>query len=82
MSEMINSARVTSPTSTARGVDAYDVFDLNARVTLPYDTSLRFTVTNLFNEAPPQVGDVRGTYDPQNYDTIGRYYTVAVTKTF
>jgi outer membrane receptor protein involved in Fe transport len=51
-------------------------------VTLPYDTSLRFTVTNLFNEAPPQVGDVRGTYDPQNYDTIGRYYTVAVTKTF
>jgi len=82
MSEMINSARVTSPTSTARGVDAYDVFDLNARVTLPYDTSLRFTVTNLFNEAPPQVGDVRGTYDAQNYDTIGRYYTVAVTKTF
>lgn len=81
-SEMINSARVTAPNSTTRGVDAYDVFDFNARVTLPYETSLRFSVTNLFNEAPPQVGDIRGTYDPQNYDTVGRYYTLAVTKTF
>ncbi|NWE52999.1 TonB-dependent receptor domain-containing protein [Brevundimonas sp. P7753] len=82
MSEMMNSARVTSPTSTTLGVDVYDVFDLNARVDAPYGTTLRFTVTNLFNEAPPQVGDVRGTYDPQNYDVLGRYYTVAVSKTF
>lgn len=81
-SEMINSARVTSPNSTTRGVDAYDVFDLNARVDLPWETSVRFTVTNLFNEEPPQVGDVRGTYDPQNYDVLGRYYSVAVTKKF
>jgi iron complex outermembrane receptor protein len=82
MSEMMNSARVTSPTSTARGVDAYDVFDLNARVTLPYETTVRFTVTNLFNKEPPQVGDVRGTYDAQNYDTLGRYFSVAVSKAF
>ena len=82
MSEMINSARVTSPTSTTLGVDAYDVFDLSARVDAAYGTTLRFTVTNLFNEAPPQVGDVRGTYDPQNYDVLGRYFTVAVSKTF
>lgn len=81
-SAMINSARVTSPSSTAQGVDAYDVFDLNARVNLPYETTVRFTVTNLFNKAPPQVGDVRGTYDPQNYDTLGRYFSVAVTKAF
>ena len=81
-SEMINSARVTSPTSTTRGVDAYDVFDLNARVDLPFDTTVRFTVTNLLNEEPPQVGNVRGTYDPQNYDVLGRYYSVAVSKKF
>ena len=82
MSAMMNSARVTSPTSTTLGVGAYDVFDLNARVTLPYETTVRFTVTNLLNKAPPQVGDVRGTYDAQNYDTLGRYFTVAVSKTF
>lgn len=82
MSEMMNSARVTSPKSTTRGVDAYDVFDMNARIDLPWETSVRFTVTNLFNEAPPQVGDIRGTYDAQNYDTLGRYYSLAVTKKF
>jgi outer membrane receptor protein involved in Fe transport len=79
---MRNSALVTSSTSTSRGVDAYDVFDFNARVTLPGETSLRFTVTNLLNEEPPQAGDTVGNFDTQNYDTLGRYFTVAVTKSF
>lgn len=82
ISEMENSARVTSPTSTSRGVDAYDVFDLNARVNLPGDTNLRLTVTNLFNKEPPQAGDTRGNFDSQNYDTLGRYYTLSVSKRF
>jgi len=82
LSEMRNSALVTSSTSTSRGVDAYDVFDFNARVTLPGETSLRFTVTNLLNEEPPQAGDTVGNFDTQNYDTLGRYFTVAVTKSF
>lgn len=82
ISEMENSARVTSPSSTSRGVDAYNVFDLNARVELRGDASLRFTVTNLLNEEPPQAGDTVGNFDTQNYDTLGRYFTVAVTKTF
>lgn len=82
LSAMENSARVTSPTSTSRGVDAYDVFDLNARVDLPGEASLRFTVTNLFNKYPPQAGDTVGNYDSQNYDTLGRYYSVAINKRF
>lgn len=82
ISAMENSALVTSPTSTSRGVDAYDVFDLNARVALPGETSLRFTVSNLFNEEPPQAGDTAGNFDTQNYDTLGRYFSIAITKRF
>jgi Outer membrane cobalamin receptor protein len=82
LSSMIASARKVSPTSTARGVKAYDVFDLNGRVKLPYDADLRFGVTNLFDKAPLQVGDTEGTYDPQNHDMIGRSYYVGIRKRF
>lgn len=82
ISAMENSARVTSPTSTSRGVDAYDAFDLNARASLPYDVNVRLSVTNLFNKEPPQAGDVPGSFDAQNYDVLGRYYTFALSKKF
>ena len=79
---MIASARVVSPTSDTRGVGAYDVFDLNARAELFEDTELRIGITNLFNRKPPQVGDVPGAYDPQNYDVIGRYFNAAISTRF
>lgn len=82
LSSMIASARVVTPTSTTRGVDTYDVFDLNARAVLPGDSELRIGVTNMFNRHPPQVGETQGTYDSQNYDTIGRYFNAAITKRF
>lgn len=82
LSSMVASARIVSPTSTARGVEAYDVFDLNARAMLPGDTEFRIGVTNMFNRHPPQVGDTEGTYDAQNYDVIGRYFNAAITKRF
>ncbi|WP_165799680.1 TonB-dependent receptor domain-containing protein [Sphingomonas oleivorans] len=80
--KMIASARVVTPTSTTRGVKAYNVFDLNARVDLPAETELRVGVTNLFNREPPQVGDEQGNFDAQNYDVIGRYFFVGITKSF
>lgn len=79
---MENSARVVSPTSTSRGVKAYNAFDLNGRVELPWDASLRFGVNNLLDKAPPQVGDTEGNYDPQNYDVLGRSYYVGLRKRF
>lgn len=82
LDSMIASARVVSPSSTTRGVSAYDVFDLNARAIMPGDTELRISVTNMFNRKPPQVGDTAGTYDAQNYDVIGRYFNAAITKKF
>ncbi|MFT4250916.1 MAG: TonB-dependent receptor [Caulobacter sp.] len=79
---MDNSAKVVTPTSTSRGVDSYNAFDLNGRVKLPWETDLRFGVNNLFNKAPPQVGDTEGNYDAQNYDVLGRAYYLGVRKRF
>lgn len=82
ISEMKNSAVVVTPTSTARGVKEYHIFDLNGRVKLPHETDLRFGVNNLFDNPPPQVGDTEGNYDAQNYDVMGRAYYVGVRKRF
>lgn len=82
LSEMKNSAVIVTPTSTSRGVKAYDVFDLNGRVKLPWDTDLRFGVNNLLDKAPPQAGDTEANYDAQNYDVMGRSYYLGVRKRF
>ena len=82
ISSMDNSAVVVTPTSTAHGVKSYDIFDLNARATLPWDSELRFGVNNLFDKAPPQAGNEEGNYDPQNYDVMGRAYYVGLRKRF
>jgi len=79
---MDNSAKVVTPTSTSRGVVSYNAFDFNGRVKLPWDTDLRFGVNNLFDKAPPQVGDTEGNYDAQNYDVLGRSYYLGVRKRF
>jgi outer membrane receptor protein involved in Fe transport len=80
--KMINSAKVVNPTSTTRGVEAYHVFDLNARFEASETAEFRLGVTNLLNKAPPQVGDIEGNYDAQNYDVIGRYFFLGVNKKF
>lgn len=82
ISEMENSARIVTATSTTRGVKAYHAFDLNGRVKLPWETDLRFGVNNLFDNPPPQTGAIEGTYDPQNYDVMGRSYYLGVRKRF
>jgi iron complex outermembrane recepter protein len=82
ISAMDNSAVVVTPTSTAHGVKSYDIFDLNARATLPWDSELRFGVNNLFDKAPPQAGNDEGNYDAQNYDVMGRAYYVGLRKRF
>ncbi|WP_056531217.1 TonB-dependent receptor domain-containing protein [Sphingomonas sp. Leaf339] len=82
ISSMKASARVVSPTSTTRGVDKYNVFDLNARFEAGETTEFRLGATNLFNKKPPQVGDIEGTFDAQNYDVMGRYFFIGITKRF
>jgi iron complex outermembrane receptor protein len=63
-------------------VKAYNVFDLNARFEAGDTTEFRLGATNLFNKKPPQVGDTEANYDAQNYDVIGRYFFLGVTKKF
>jgi iron complex outermembrane receptor protein len=82
MSEMENSDKIVTPTSTSRGVKAYQVFDLNGRVKLPWETDLRFGINNLLDKSPPQAGNTEANYDQQNYDVIGRAYYVGVRKRF
>ena len=79
---MIASAKVVNPASTTRGVEAYNVFDLNARFEAGDTTEFRMGVTNLLNKKPPQVGDTEANYDAQNYDVIGRYFFMGITKKF
>jgi iron complex outermembrane recepter protein len=82
ISAMKNSARVTNPNTTTRGVAAYNVFDLNTRVNVTDKSEFRFGITNLFNKAPPQYGDDQGNFDAQNYDVIGRYFFLGVDMRF
>jgi iron complex outermembrane receptor protein len=58
------------------------VFDLSARLETGEKTELRMGATNAFNKKPPQVGDTEANYDAQNYDVIGRYFFLGLTKKF
>ena len=58
------------------------MFDLNARFEAGEKTEFRMGVTNAFNKKPRQVGDTEANYDAQNYDVIGRYFFLGLTKKF
>jgi iron complex outermembrane receptor protein len=73
---------VTAPTTAPPGIDAYNVFDLNASYVLPYDIGFRIGVTNVFNAAPPSYGSTPETYDGSTYDTVGRYFFTSLSKKF
>jgi outer membrane receptor protein involved in Fe transport len=64
------------------GVEAYNLFDLNARFETGEKTEFRMGMINAFNKKPPQVGDTEANYDAQNYDVIGRYFCMGLTKKF
>lgn len=67
----------------------YNYFDLSAQWDATENLSVNLTVTNLFDEQPPVVGnDIgptttnSGNTFPQTYDAIGRYFTVGLTAKF
>jgi len=66
-------------------IKAFDYFDLAVRAKVNDETELLFTVDNLFDKAPPLVGNgvAGGTYNAANtfptlYDVIGRSFTVGI----
>jgi outer membrane receptor protein involved in Fe transport len=84
---------VTTANSTITGAPAYDLFNLSGRYAVNDNLNLRVGVDNLFDEAPPLIGqdlsvvpgDGRlsgGRFDAGNYDVLGRRYYVGVNVEF
>lgn len=72
-----------------RSIKAYNYVDLAASWRATKNVRLNLSVTNLFDKAPPEVGNTIGTTTtnsgntfPQNYDVVGRYFTIGATLTF
>ena len=72
-----------------RSIDAFDYFDLNVGFDVMKTMRLSFLVENLFDKAPPEVGNTIGSTSynsgntfPSLYDAIGRRFTVAARLKF
>jgi outer membrane receptor protein involved in Fe transport len=70
-------------------IRAYDYFDLTGRFNVLDNVTVLLTVANLFNVAPPLVGNAAGTTAfnsgntfPSTYDALGRRYTLQVNVRF
>ena len=70
-------------------IKAYDYFDFTGRVSVMTNLDLTFTVQNLFNRQPPQVGNTVGTTSansgntyPSSYDALGRRYGIGARLKF
>lgn len=72
-----------------RAIGARNYFDLSVRANVVENLTLTFTVTNLTNTSPPEVGSSVGstafnsgnTY-PSSYDVLGRRYALAAKLKF
>jgi len=80
--KMDSSARATNPNSTARGVDAYNKWNLVGTYNLSDSMDLRAGITNLLDADIPQVGNSLGSTDSATYDIIGRSYYVGIRMEF
>jgi iron complex outermembrane recepter protein len=75
-----NAAKATTPTTTIRPTEAYDLFNLSANWSLTRQVTLRAGVDNLLDKDPPIVGynpgvnNARGATSPGFYDILGRRY--------
>ncbi|MND91273.1 Vitamin B12 transporter BtuB [compost metagenome] len=72
-----------------RSIDAYDWFDLSLAYELTDGAEVTFLVENLFDQAPPLVGNNVSGFEyndgntfPNVYDMIGRSYSVGVRMKF
>ncbi len=70
-------------------IGSYDYVDLGAAWKFTKNVRFNLSINNVFDKAPPSVGNTisgtgvnSGNTFPQNYDVIGRYYTVGVNVKF
>lgn len=88
-SAAVEAAQSASTFPAFRTIDAYNYIDLSADYTVNDNLSVAFTVNNALEEDPPIVGgDIATTSSnggntfPQNYDSLGRVYTVGLNLKF
>jgi iron complex outermembrane recepter protein len=72
-----------------RKIKSYTYVDLSGVWNINKNVRVNLSVTNAFDKAPPSVGNTIGTTGtnsgntfPQNYDVIGRYFTLGATVKF
>ncbi len=85
-----NADTVVNTSSRLTGAPAYDLFNLNGTVAVIKNATLRWGIDNLFNKQPPLIGRTwrmsaipaasswAETYDPTQYDVLGRRFYVGV----
>ncbi|HNR91984.1 MAG TPA: TonB-dependent receptor [Dokdonella sp.] len=76
---MEHSSKVLNPASTAPPVDAHSYYDLFGRWRFGEHLVLDAGINNLFDKAPPQVGNTPGTTHNVTYDIYGRQYFVGLS---
>ncbi|HEU0310398.1 MAG TPA: TonB-dependent receptor [Sphingomicrobium sp.] len=84
-----NTAGPTTVFEDYRKIDAFNYFDLSLQQHIADTLRLTFTITNLFDKNPPDVGntiagpaDNSGNTFPTLYDPLGRRYTMGVNLRF
>ena len=83
-----NAAKATTPTTTIRPTESYDLFNLSANWSVTRQITLRAGVDNLLDKDPPIVGynpgvnNARGATSPGFYDILGRRYYAGVKVEF
>jgi len=79
------------PTTKVTGAPAYDLFNLQGSFAITDKASLRFGIDNLFDKAPPLTGVdegavaptlAGGSYNANNYDTVGRRFYIGAKFNF
>lgn len=80
---MINSLKVTTPTSTAQGVPPINYFDVMGRWHFNKNLEFRAGIEDLLDQNPPLTATtpLPGT-DPSTYDILGRRFSIGLTATF
>jgi iron complex outermembrane receptor protein len=85
----VEEAQTAATFPAFRTIDAYNYFDLAADYSVTDNLSIAFTVNNALEEDPPIVGgDIATTSSnggntfPQNFDSLGRVYTVGLNLKF
>jgi outer membrane receptor protein involved in Fe transport len=83
-----NADLVVNSASRLTGAPAYDLFNLNGTIAVMKNATLRYGIDNLFNKQPPLIGRnlanvgnpggqlIGGTYDPTQYDVLGRRFYI------